>query len=293
MKIIQTRKALIRDYLLIVAGAYLMAFAIVHFWQPHYLVTGGVSGLAIIIEDYSRRLGFMIPLWFTNIALNVPLFLLALRIIGKKFLFRTAVATVFLSIAMYHMTYMPSIPSDVLLGALFGGVICGLGVGLIVRAMASSGGTVLAASILHHGLVKHVSVGKLIFACDFLIIFAGLIAFGPESAMYAAVGVFVSTKVTDSVLEGLSFAKAAYIISNESEAIAEAVMKQIDRGVTEISARGMFTKEPRPMLMCVVSGRELVQLKQLVYALDKNAFIIVAEVREVLGEGFTEKEGGT
>jgi uncharacterized membrane-anchored protein YitT (DUF2179 family) len=287
MKITQTRKVIIRDYLLLIGGVYLMAFAIVCFWQPHSLVTGGISGLSIIIEDYSSRMGLTVPLWVSNLVLNIPLILLGFRTMGKKFIMRTAFATALLSLAMYHLTYMPEITSDVLLGSLFGGVICGFGVGLIVRALASTGGTTLAAIILHNSLIKHVSVGKLLFGCDFIIIIAGLLAFGPESAMYAVVGVFVSTKITDAVLEGFSFAKAAYIISDKSEAIAEAVMKQLHRGATEISARGMFTKELRPMLMCVVSGRELIQLKQVVYAQDKHAFIIVADVREVLGEGFT------
>jgi uncharacterized membrane-anchored protein YitT (DUF2179 family) len=283
----QTHKTLIKDYLFIIFGVFLMAFAIVCFWQPHSLVTGGVSGLSIIIEDYSSRMGYAVPLWVTNLVLNTPLVLLGFKTMGKKFIVRTAFATVLMSLAMYVMTYVPAMAEDVLLGALFGGVICGLGVGLIVRSMASTGGTTLAAIILHNSLIKHVSVGKLLFGCDFVIILLGLLAFGPESAMYAVVGVFVSTKVTDAILEGFSFARAAYIISDKSNAIAEAVMKQLNRGATEISARGMYTKEARPMLMCIVSGRELVHLKQVVYEQDVNAFIIVADVREVLGAGFT------
>jgi uncharacterized membrane-anchored protein YitT (DUF2179 family) len=287
MDISQTRKQQVRDYLLIVAGTYLMAFSIVSFWQPHYLVTGGVSGLAIIVEDYTYGMGFPIPLWATNLALNIPLFLLGFKTMGKKFFIRSLFTMLLFSMAMQNLTYLPAIPGDILLGSLFGGVFCGIGVALIVRGMASTGGTVLAAAVLHNKLFKHISMGKLIFACDFIVIVVGLIAFGPERAMYALVGIFACTKVTDAVLEGFSFAKAAYIISDESEAIADAVMKQLDRGATEISARGMYTKKPRGMLMCVVSGRELVQLKQVVYSVDKNAFIIVAEVREVLGEGFT------
>jgi uncharacterized membrane-anchored protein YitT (DUF2179 family) len=170
---------------------------------------------------------------------------------------------------------------------VFGGIFCGAGVGLIVRAMASTGGTILLASIIHNRLLRHISVGRLLFGCDFMIILIGLVVFGPEAAMYAVVGIFVCTKVTDAILEGFSFAKAAYIISDKSDVIANEIIRHLNRGATEIQARGMYTKEARGMLMCVVSGRELVQLKQLVYNTDPKAFVIVAEVREVLGEGFT------
>ncbi|MCL2499961.1 MAG: YitT family protein [Defluviitaleaceae bacterium] len=287
MNIKQTKKQQIRDFLLIIGGTYLMAFALVSFWQPHYLVTGGISGLAIVIEDYTYRIGFAVPLWMSNLALNIPLFLLGYKTMGKSFFFRSLFTMVLFSVAMQNLSYLPAIPSDILLGSLFGGVFSGIGVAFIVRGMSSTGGTVLMAAILHNKLLKHVSMGKLIFACDFLVILVGLIAFGPERAMYAVIGVFVAAKVTDAVLEGFNYAKAAYIISDESEAIAAEIFKQLDRGATKISAQGMYTGEPRGMLMCIISARELVRLKTLVYARDKNAFMIVAEVREVLGEGFT------
>jgi uncharacterized membrane-anchored protein YitT (DUF2179 family) len=286
MNITQTRKAQLRDYLFIVAGVYLMAFALVSFWQPHYLVTGGVSGLAIVIEDYTGRLGFAVPLWVSNLTLNIPLFLLGYKTMGKTFFIRSLLTMMLFSLAIQNMSYLPAIPSDILLGSVFGGLFSGLGVGLIVRGMSSTGGTVLAAAVLHKWIFKHISIGKLLFGCDFIIIFVGLLAFGPESAMYAVVAVFVGTKVTDAVLEGFSFAKAAYIISDHTEAIATEIIRQLNRSATEIQARGMYTKEARGMLMCVVSARELVQLKRVVYEQDTGAFMIVADVREVLGEGF-------
>jgi len=283
----QTHKECIRDYFFLITGVYLMAFALVAFWAPHHLVTGGVSGLSIIIEDYTARTGFTVPLWAGNLALNIPLFLLGFRTMGRSFFFRSLVGMILFSLAMHNLRFLPPIPSDMLLGALFGGVICGIGVALIVRGLGSTGGTLLLASILHHRLLRHVSVAKILFVCDALIVLVGLVAFGPERAMYAVIGIFACTKVTDAVLEGISFAKAAYIISDQSEAIATEIFKQLNRGITEIPARGMYTKEPRGMLMCVVSAQELVRLKQLVSDIDPKAFVIVAEVKEVLGEGFT------
>lgn len=276
-----------QDYLLLTAGIYLMSLAVVSFWRPHHLVTGGVSGLAIIIEDVTYRMSFVIPLWVSNIVLNIPLFLLGYKTMGQTFLVRSIYGMLIFSLAMHNISFLPPIPSDVLLGSVFGGIFCGVGVGLIVKAQASTGGTVLAASVLHNRLLRHVSVGNLLFACDFAVVLMGLAMFGPESAMYAVVGIFVTTRVADAVAEGFNHAKAAYIISDQSEAIADAIMREIKRGATEISARGMYTKEAKGMLMCVVSGRELVQLKQVVYGVDPKAFIIVSDVREVLGEGFT------
>lgn len=287
MKVKQTKKEILRDYLLLTAGVYLMAFSVVSFWAPHNLVTGGVSGMAIIIQDYTYRAGFAVPLWASNLALNIPLFMLGWRTMGRTFLVRSLVATLLFSLAMHNLTFLPPIPSDILLGSLFGGVFCGIAIALLVRSMSSTGGTVLLASILHNRLLRHVSVAKILFVCDSMIILMGLIAFGPERAMYAVIGIFVCTKVADAVQEGFSFAKAAYIISDKHEEIAHEIIHIMDRSATQIEARGMYTKEPRGMLMCVVSGRELVQLKQLVYSVDQKAFIIVAEVREVLGEGFT------
>ncbi|MCL2189729.1 MAG: YitT family protein [Defluviitaleaceae bacterium] len=288
MGIIQTRNEKLRDYAMIVVGVYLMAFAVISFWMPHSMVTGGVSGLAIIIEDVtSRMMERGIPIWLTNLVLNVPLFLLGFRTMGKTFFVRSLFTTILFSVAMHNLTYLPPIPSDLLMGAIFGGVFCGIGAAMIVKAMSSTGGTLLFGAFLHNTLLKHFSVGKIIFGLDSAIIIIGMVVFGLESAMYAVVAVFVYSKVVDAVLEGFSSARAAYIISDKNEEIAEEIMRQMNRGATEISARGMYTKTPRPMLMCVISGRELVQLKQVVYRQDRDAFIIVSEVREVLGEGFT------
>ena len=291
MDIKQSRREQLRDYVLIIAGAYIMAFAILKFWEPHGLVTGGVSGLTIIIRYYTEMMGRAVPPWVSNFALNVPLLILGWRTMGRTFIWRTAFTTALVTVALHNVEFLPAIPSDILLGAVFGGIFCGFGIGIIVRSMSSTGGTVLLASILHNGFLRHISVAKLLFGCDFIVIMVGLFVFGPESAMYAIIAVFVSTKVTDAVLEGFSFSKAAYVISDNSEVIAVEIMTRLNRGVTEISARGMYTKEPRGMLMCIVSGRELVQLKQIAYELDKNAFIIVADVREVLGEGFGSDKG--
>jgi len=278
------------DYFFITLGCCLLAYAVISFWAPLGLVTGGISGLGIIVMDYTQQAGFQfaIPVWFTNLVLNLPLFAIGYKIMDKTYFVRSAYGYVVLTVALYAMQFLPAAPPDIMLSALFGGVISGVGLALVFRAKATTGGTTLIATILNRWAFPHFSVAKIMFVVDAAIILLGIVTFGISVTMYAVIAIFVSTKVTDTVLEGLSFAKAAFIISKESDAIAEKILANMGRGITEISSRGMYTKQNQPMLLCVVSARELVELKQLVYSMDKDAFVIVADVREVLGNGFTE-----
>ena len=276
-----------KDYLLIIVGVFLLAYAVVAFFQPHYMVTGGVSGLAVIIADYSYRwLGWEIPLWLTNLTFNVPLFIIGAFILKGESIVKSAFATAFFTAALFFVQFLPVPDNDIVLATVFGGVVAGVGVGLVLRALATTGGTTLAGAILHNALFKHISVAKLIFVVDGLIVILGLVAFGPVATMYAIAAIYVSTKAMEAVLEGMNFAKAAFIISEESETIAHHVMANLERGATELKGRGMFTKQDKNVLICVVNSKELIKLKQLVSDIDASAFVIVADVREVLGEGF-------
>jgi len=280
------------DYLFITLGCCMLAYAVISFWAPQNLVTGGISGLGIIIMNYTETAGFRfpIPIWLTNMVLNLPLFIIGYRIMDRTYFVRSAYGYAVLTVAFYAMQFLPAVPSDYMLASIFGGVIAGAGIALVFRAKATTGGSTLIAAILQRWALPHVSTAKILFVVDSIIILAGLVFFGPISTMYAVIAVYVSAKVTDTVLEGLSFAKAAFVISKETEAISAKILTGMDRGVTEISSRGMFTKQAQPMLMCVVSAKELVELKEIVYSLDGNAFVIVADVREVLGKGFTESK---
>lgn len=279
-----------QDGISIILGDLLLAVGIIVFLEPQQLVTGGVSGIAIIVANYSERLGFLIPIWLTNLALNIPLFLLGMKYMGREFLLKTVFATLFLSVSLYLTSFLPPLAGDVTLAAVFGGVFSGIGLGLVFRVMATTGGSDLAASILHRHLLPHFSIARILFVLDSAIILLGLLVFGPSAAMYAVVSVFVSSKVTDALLEGLSFSKAAFIISDESDRIAEAVMQRLERGATGLKGEGMYTRHDKNVLLCVVSAKELVKLKQIVHAADAQAFVIVADVREVLGDGFKPNE---
>jgi len=263
-----------------------MALGISLFYAPNGLITGGVSGLAIVINFYSGKLGFGIPIWLANLALNAPLFLLGARAMSRRFLVRTAFATVFFSLALFAAEFIPKPGiTDLVLISIFGGALGGAGMALVLRAHSTTGGTDLAASIVHSRL-RHVSVPRLMFVLDGAVIAVGLAAFGPVRAMYAVIAVFITSRVTDAILEGFSFAKAVFVISERPEEIAALVMEDIKRGVTGLHGVGMYTGREKNVLLCVASAKEIVRIKEIVAGVDRSAFVIVADVREVMGEGF-------
>lgn len=285
-KLIQ--KESFRDYLLITIGTIILACGINMFFEKQNLVTGGVTGLAIVIKYISSGMfDGGIPLWFTNIVLNVPLYLIGIKIRGRGFGKKTLYAIIFLSFALFFTKYMPAPPTDILLSSLFGGVLSGVGLGFVFIAYGTTGGTDLAANIIQH-FIKHISVGKLMMILDGIIIFAGAVIFGAINTMYALIAVYISGKVLDNMLEGVHFSKAVFIISDKAEIIADEIMRNLDRGVTGLNGKGMYTKMEKEILFCVVSKKEIFKLKEIVRNMDSKAFVIVSDAREVLGEGFIE-----
>jgi uncharacterized membrane-anchored protein YitT (DUF2179 family) len=284
------KKKIVREYLLIILGTTLLAAAINLFFEKHQLVTGGVTGLAIVIKHITKDyFNGGIPLWITNMVLNIPLFILGTILRGKVFGGKTLFSTFYLSFALYYTKFLPSIPTDLMLASLFGGVLAGIGLGFVFIGFATTGGTDLAASIIQY-YIKHMSVAQIMMGLDALIIFSGFFIFGPTKAMYAVISVYITAKLVDSMLEGVHFSKAAFIISDQSARIAEEVMTRMDRGITGLEGRGMYTKNEKEVLLCVVSKKEIFQLREIVKEIDALAFVIVADVREVFGEGFIQHE---
>ncbi|MGL5436307.1 MAG: YitT family protein [Lachnospiraceae bacterium] len=271
-----------RDYALIIIGACLMGFAIKNIYDPVGLVTGGVSGIAIILKDR-----FGIALWITNTVLNIPLFLLSIRLKGWRFIKRTLVATVALSASLYVLPEIPFLMEDLFLTALFGGIISGIGVGLVFVASATTGGTDMLAALIQRAL-PHYSIAQIMQVLDAIIVLVGATVFGVTYALYALIAIYAVSKLSDGMIEGLKFSKVAFIISEKNEEIAGDIMAVMDRGVTGLDATGMYSGDRKDMLFCVVSKKEIVQLKELVVGHDAQAFVIVSDAREVLGEGFIE-----
>lgn len=281
-------KTKLTHYLLIVVGTLLMAASVNWVYEPLEMVTGGVTGLAIVIKKVtSVWIAQGVPIWLTNILLNVPLFIAAILVRGKTFLKNTFFATISLTVALYVVPPINLMFDDYILASLFGGVLGGAGLGLVFVVMASTGGTDLLAMIIHKYKPYH-SVPQILIVVDGIIVAAGIVSFGVMKALYAIIAVYITTKVSDSILEGLKFAKMAYIISDHYNAIARQILLELDRGVTGISATGMYSNADKKMLFCVVSKKEIVELTDIVARIDPKAFIIVSDAREVTGEGFRE-----
>lgn len=284
----ETKKETIMNYIYIIIGATILAAGINMFLAKIKLVTGGLSGLAIVIQYLTEKhYGKGIPLWFTNIVVNIPLLVIATKLKGKEFVGKSMFAAAYLSFALFYTSYIPAPEVDFLLASIFGGVLVGTGLGFVLRASASTGGTDLAANIIKVYL-KNVPVSKIILAIDSTIILLGAFVFGIEKAMYALISVYIVTKVIDSILEGINFSKGVFIISDYSKEIAEALMKDLKRGVTGINGTGMYTKGEKQVLFVVVGKNQIVPLQKIVKEIDINSFITITDVREVVGEGFTE-----
>ena len=278
----------VRAYLLIAAGTGIMAFAIKSTFDPIGLVTGGFTGIGIML----RRLTLDvwdggIPIWLTNLVLDVPLFLLAWRLKGKRFIGRTIAASLLLSFWLGVIPDCDLAGGDYLLAAVYGGVLMGAGIGLVLSAQVATGGTDLIATLLHIRLRAY-SIAQILQIIDGVIIIAGIYVCGIRASLYAVFAVYITSRVSDLITEGGKFSKAVYIISDQYEQIADAVLHQMNRGTTLLPAVGMYRSEERNMLFCVVSKKEVVVLKEFIKQIDVRAFVIVTDVREVLGEGFLE-----
>jgi len=275
-----------KDYMLIVLGTAVMAVSINSVFDPLGMVTGGFSGIAIMVKYLTRDMfNGGIPLWLTTLILNIPVFIIGIKMKGLSFFRKSLVGTVCLSVWLYVLPVFPIIDQDLILAALYGGVLQGIGIGLAFMGRGTTGGSDMVASLIQMKF-RHYSISHILQFVDGFIVVLGAFVFGVSKVLYAIVAIFVISKVSDGLLEGLKFSKAAFIITEEYEAVADALMQRLKRGVTGIGIKGMYSKGDKQMLFCVVSKKQIVELKDLVVELDSRAFVIVTDAREVLGEGF-------
>ena len=279
-----------RAYVYILSGTAVMAVSITSIYDHMQMVTGGFSGLAIIIKSLTENLmPGGIPLWLTNAVLNIPLFFLGVSIKGWGFTKKSIFGALALSLWLFLIPELPIIPDDMLLAALFGGVIMGVGIGFIFMGQGTTGGTDMVSALIQHKM-RHYSIAQILQVVDGAIVILGVFTFGLQRALYAVIAIFVTTKVTDGFLEGMKFAKIAFIITDLHDELAKSLMEELERGLTGISARGMYSGEEKTMLFCVVGKKQIVRLKELVTRTDPKAFVIVTDAREVIGEGFHSGE---
>ncbi|HHU85943.1 MAG TPA: YitT family protein [Peptococcaceae bacterium] len=262
-------------------GVLLTALGLDLFLIPNKIAAGGVSGIATILHYLIHA-----PVGITMLVLNVPLFVLGILRLGLPFGFRSLYGTISLSLAIDLLAPVLPVPTqDVLLASLYGGVLVGLGLGLVFRYKGTTGGTDLAAAVLR--TYTGANIGRLLFLVDGAVVLAAWVTFdSAELAMYALLTIFIVSWLIDVVQEGISYAKAFLIISRRPSDIAEAIVEGLNRGATAWSARGVYTGTDREVVLSVVNRSEVSRLKEIIYQVDPGAFVILADVHEVLGEGF-------
>jgi uncharacterized membrane-anchored protein YitT (DUF2179 family) len=267
------------EYINVLIGPAIIALAFNVFLLPNQIASGGVSGISTILLSV-----FGWEPAYVQWAFNIPLFIAGVILLGKQFGVKTLVGTIFLPFVVFLTKNIDPWTNDALLGALFGGIVVGLGLGIVFRGNGSTGGTDLAAQIItkYTGL----TLGTSVVLIDGLIVLSAALVFDIERGLYALIALYVTSKTIDLVQVGFGRSKTAMIITNRQDEVREGILNKIDRGVTKLSAYGGFTDNERPVLMCVVDQREFTKLKQLVKSLDPTAFVVVMDASEVLGEGF-------
>ncbi|SIR34452.1 YitT family protein [Halanaerobium kushneri] len=276
------KKRIFIDYLGITAGSFLIALALTVFLVPNKIAAGGVSGLATVIYYLTS-----FPIGITMLVINIPLFLAGIKIMGMSFGIRTIYGIVSLSVFTDLLQpHMTALTDDLLLASIYGGVVGGVGLGIVFRSRGTTGGTDLIASLINY--FTGITVGEGLLIADGVVVALAGVFFNLEVALYAAVTIFITSQTIDVVQEGLNFKKGVLIISDKAEKINQMVVNDLNRGITEFEAKGGYTGDRKRVLLCIISRSEVSELKKAVSEIDQEAFVIISNVHEVLGEGFTE-----
>ena len=271
------------DLMKVIAGSLLYAVGFQFFMYPNDIVTGGLTGIAMIINYLTA-----LPVGMLTIVMNIPLFIFSWRRFGLRFILLSLLSTVLCSVFVDLLAQLPvEVTHEPLLGAIYGGIIHGLGIGLVFQTGATTGGMDIVAKFLRRKY-QHVNIGTIILLLDIVVIGSFALIFRLyDRAMYALICMFAMTKVIDFVLYGAINSKVCYIITDEADRITEAIMDELERGVTFLHGEGAYCRQEKNIILCVIKQRQIVELKQLVKDIDESAFVIVSDSREVFGKGFS------
>lgn len=278
-----TRKWFI-SYSLIIIGSFILAMAFVFFITPYKIVPGGVYGISIVLHYL-----FNTPVGLVALCFDIPLTIIGMKILGPRFGFKTvlgfSLTAVFTDTLTFIWGFEPLVKGDALLSSIFGGFLCGIGLGLIFRSKATSGGTDIVAAIIAKR--TKLPIGQLMIIVDSVVVLFGLFVFGDwKIPLYSWIVIFVTGKVIDGVVEGINYEKSLFIISEKHEEIREKIINNLNRGGTIIDGHGMFNNAERKIIFTVVSRREVSILEEYIHQIDPNAFLTVLDASEILGEGF-------
>lgn len=283
-----------KDYSLIVIGSFILAVGFVFFISPHRIVPGGVYGIAIVVHYMTQGMfsfwpeGF--PIGLFGLILNIPLTIAGIKILGPRFGVKTVIGFVLTSVFMDLITYMrvdgdAPLVHDVLLSCVFGGVLVGLGLGLIFKSRATSGGSDIIAMII--AKYTRIQLGQLMIYVDSTIVLLSLVAFKDwQIPLYSWVVIYITGRAIDMVLEGSDYNKALLIISERHADIRQKLLVDLERGGTYLKGTGMYTGNEKQIIYTVVSRREVAILEEFISKIDPHAFITIMDTHEILGEGF-------
>lgn len=264
-----------------IIGAGIIGFGTGSFLLPSQLSTGGFSGIATITYYL-----FQIPMGTMNILLNIPMFIFSGFRIGKNFFIKTIIGTVSLSVFIDFFDKYPPITTDRFLASIYGGLIIGLGTAIILKSGSSTGGSELIANLIK-SYIPNITISKYLTLIDAIIVFANVIVFKHiEIGLYSAIAIYLYGKMIDIIFEGIYYTKLVFIISDKSEQISKEIENKVKRGVTGLYGKGMYSGEDKLVLICAASRGDIGKIKSVAKDIDKKCFIVVANAREVLGEGF-------
>lgn len=278
-------KKKVRQYFGMTLGIILAAFAMNMFFIPHKIAAGGISGLSTVLHYLTGW-----PVGALMLAFNIPIFIFGVKLLGTRYGITTLYGAAMLSFFIDLLApFTPVLTDDILLNALYGGVVTGVGMGLVFRFGGNTAGTALLAAIFNK--LFRISVGQALLIADGCVVaLAGFVFGSPELALYAAISIFVTSQIIDLVQEGPVTSKAFWIMAREPEVLAGRILKEIDRGVTHLQGRGGYTGQEKELLLCVVDTSEVTRLQNLILDHDGRAFFIIGDAHEVVGEGFGSVE---
>ena len=264
-----------------IIGSFIMAISVAFFLLPNELSSGGFSGIATIIY-YKLK----IPMGLTIASLNIPLFLMAGYKLGKRFFIKSLIGTISLSVFIDLLDKYKVITNDKMLAAIYGGILTGVGTAIILKSHSSTGGSDLVTYIIKKYNTK-IELGHVITIIDAIIVILNVVFLKKiEVGLYSAITIYLMGFMIDVVFEGVFFSKLLFIISDKNEIISNEIKTKINRGITGIYGKGMYENKNRLILMCAVDRRDIANIKKLIMSIDKDAFVVVTNSREVLGYGF-------
>ena len=276
-----------------IVGAFTLAAGFVFFITPYKIVPGGVYGISIVIhyvtQGYFKFAPEGLPIGTVGFVLNIPLTIIGIKVLGPRFGMKTVIGffltSFFIDLQTYLWGYEPLVPDDPLISSLFGALLFGVGMGLIFKSQASSGGTDIVAMIVNK--YTRLPIGQAIIFVDSFVVLLGLAVFRDwKIPLYSWLVIFITGRIIDAVMQGINYEKAVYIISEEYESIRKKILVDLGRGGTLIVGKGMYEGHERKMIYTVITRRELMILRDYVKEVDPKAFMVVINANEVLGEGF-------